>query len=62
MQRLTKVNSYGGIEFKNGVKLPDALKILAEYEDTGMTPAEIVKLKKELFLDGTYICGWGRCD
>lgn len=47
---------YAGLSFSETNALTDALNHLAAYEDTGLTPEKIEKLKKELYLSGTYVC------
>lgn len=54
MERLTRVTESGTVWPVHGVEA--ALKRLSEYEDTGWTPEYIEKLKKELYLTGTYVC------
>ena len=54
MERCTRVLETGMIWPTHGVG--EALKQLAAYENTGFTPEQIEKLKKELYLTGTYVC------
>lgn len=53
MERMTRVLDTGSIWPIHGVD--EALKQLAAYENTGFTPEQIEKLKKELYLTGTYV-------
>lgn len=54
MERMTRVLDTGRIWPIHGVD--EALKQLAAYEDTGFTPEQIEKLRKELYLTGRYVC------
>lgn len=56
MKRYTRVLETGKIYPTHGVN--EALKQLAAYENTGFTPEQIEKLKKELYLTGKY---WNIC-
>ena len=46
MERLTIRNSDGSVSQPTDLRWADALKKLAEYEDTGLTPEEVVKVKE----------------
>ena len=54
MGRLTRRTRAGDVWLVCGIDR--AVKQLAAYEDTGFTPEQIEKLKKELYLTGTYVC------
>lgn len=47
---------YASLSFSETNALTEALNRLGKYEDTGFTPEEIEKLKKELYLTDTYVC------
>lgn len=70
MERLTERDEYGnaniiGVDsadlqlnlgFNELNRVTEALNRLAAYEDTSFMPDKIEKLKKELYLTGTYVC------
>ena len=49
MERLTIRNSDGSVSQPMNLRWADALRKLADYEDTGLTPEEVMRAKRAIF-------------
>ena len=59
MKRLTTKADYGSATLLRGVSIEEALNRLAEYEGTGLTPAEVAKQQDTVSKIETIMLVWG---